>query len=53
MISDNVRNAIANNEPVVALESTIITHGMPRPHNLNCAKNVQNIIKTEVLNFPR
>ena len=48
VISDHVKSAIANREPVVALESTIITHGMPRPHNLQSAKKVQMIIKNEV-----
>jgi pseudouridine-5'-phosphate glycosidase len=32
-ISENVRAALAHNRPVVALESTIISHGMPYPHN--------------------
>lgn len=31
-----VSQALAENKPVVALESTIITHGMPYPHNLRC-----------------
>lgn len=33
-IRDDVRTAVANKLPVVALESTIITHGMPYPQNL-------------------
>ena len=48
VVSDHVKSAIANREPVVALESTIITHGMPRPHNLESAKKVQKIIENEV-----
>lgn len=32
-ISDEVRTAIAEGKPVLALESTIFTHGLPRPHN--------------------
>ena len=48
VISEHVKSALSNREPVVALESTIITHGMPRPHNLECAKRVQKIIETEV-----
>ena len=35
-----VEQAIKNNDPLVALESTIITHGMPWPENLNTAKAV-------------
>ena len=48
VISDHVQNAIANGDPIVALESTIITHGMPRPHNLNTAKRVEAIIREKV-----
>uniref|UniRef100_UPI00398ED3BA uncharacterized protein isoform X2 n=1 Tax=Pristiophorus japonicus TaxID=55135 RepID=UPI00398ED3BA len=40
-----VSEAIANQKAVVALESTIITHGMPYPHNLNTAKEVEQIVK--------
>lgn len=39
-----VRRAIIESSPVVALESTIITHGMPYPQNFQTAKEVQNII---------
>lgn len=37
-IHPSVSQAMAENKPVVALESTIITHGMPYPHNLRCQK---------------
>ena len=40
-----VEQAIKNNDPLVALESTIITHGMPWPENLNTAKNVEAIVR--------
>ena len=40
-----VEQAIKNNDPVVALESTIITHGMPWPENLNTAKDVEAIVR--------
>ncbi|OLL18296.1 MULTISPECIES: pseudouridine-5'-phosphate glycosidase [unclassified Rhodococcus (in: high G+C Gram-positive bacteria)] len=36
-ISDEVRDAVAARRPVVALESTIFTHGLPRPRNLEVA----------------
>ena len=49
VISDKVRNALQNGEPIVALESTIITHGMPRPHNIQCAKRVEEIIEQNVI----
>lgn len=47
-ISDKVQSALKNGEPVVALESTIITHGMPFPANLNTAKKVEDIIRQKV-----
>lgn len=40
-LSDAVRQALENNEAVVALESTIITHGMPYPQNLATAQAVE------------
>ena len=48
VISDKVKAAFQNGEPIVALESTIITHGMPPPHNLICAKRVEEIIEQNV-----
>lgn len=45
VISDEVKKAIENNQPVVALESTIISHGMPYPQNAECAINTQNTIR--------
>ena len=48
VISDPVKSALKNGEPVVALESTIITHGMPFPHNLQTSQKVESIIKKEV-----
>uniref|UniRef100_A0AAQ5XNN0 Carbohydrate kinase PfkB domain-containing protein n=1 Tax=Amphiprion ocellaris TaxID=80972 RepID=A0AAQ5XNN0_AMPOC len=39
--------ALAETKPVVALESTIITHGMPYPHNLRTAKEVEAIVRAE------
>ena len=35
-VTSEVRDAILTNRPIVALESAIITHGMPYPHNLKC-----------------
>ncbi len=37
VVSDDVRAAVAGGRPVVALESTIFTHGLPRPRNLEVA----------------
>ncbi|KAJ2029282.1 hypothetical protein H4S03_007480 [Coemansia sp. S3946] len=44
-LSPAVRNALANGEPVVALESTIISHGMPYPQNVETARQVEQIVK--------
>lgn len=45
--SDEVRDAFASGNPVVALESTIITHGMPFPRNLETARQVEADIRSE------
>jgi pseudouridine-5'-phosphate glycosidase len=44
VLSDEVKNAIEANIPVVALESTIISHGMPYPENIQTAREVEQII---------
>lgn len=44
-ISPEVKHALENNIPVVALESTIISHGMPYPQNVQTALNVEKIIR--------
>ncbi|KAJ2664910.1 hypothetical protein IWW48_000524 [Coemansia sp. RSA 1200] len=46
-LSAKVSAALANNEPVVALESTIISHGMPYPQNVETAQAVEAIIAKE------
>lgn len=43
-ISKPVSEALANGKPVVALESTIITHGMPWPQNLETAIEVEQTV---------
>ena len=43
--SVEVAAAQASNRPVVALESTIITHGMPYPQNLEVARQVENDLR--------
>ena len=45
--SEEVIKAKKNNLPIVALESTIITHGMPYPENLKTALAVENIIRDQ------
>ena len=44
-ISPEVRQALAEGKPVVALESTIISHGMPYPQNVETALNVERIVR--------
>jgi pseudouridine-5'-phosphate glycosidase len=44
-ISPEVRKALGKGKPVVALESTIITHGMPYPQNLTMAQNVEAVVR--------
>ena len=44
-IKPEVREAIEAGKPVVALESTIISHGMPYPQNVETALNVEQIIR--------
>ena len=43
--SPEVKDALARGLPVVALESTIITHGMPWPQNLEMAEKVESVIR--------
>lgn len=38
-------NALATKKPIVALESTIISHGLPRPRNLSVALEVEDIVR--------
>ena len=44
-VSKEVKEALKNNQPVVALESTIISHGMPYPKNVETALAVEKIIR--------
>ena len=44
-LTEELKSAIAHNKPVVALESTIIAHGMPFPQNLHMAQQVEQIIR--------
>ncbi|MEC8237713.1 MAG: pseudouridine-5'-phosphate glycosidase [SAR324 cluster bacterium] len=45
--SEEVRDALTDGKPLVALESTIMTHGMPFPENLETALSVESIIREE------
>jgi pseudouridine-5'-phosphate glycosidase len=46
VLSPEVSEALATGEPVVALESTIISHGLPRPRNLEAAKEFEEILRS-------
>jgi len=46
-LTPEVRDALAAGRPVVALESTIIAHGMPYPQNVETAREVEAIIRRE------
>ena len=44
-ISQEVKQALLHHQPVVALESTIISHGMPYPKNVETALRVEQVIR--------
>jgi pseudouridine-5'-phosphate glycosidase len=44
-LSEEVAAALAAQRPVVALESTIISHGLPRPRNLDAAREFEQILR--------
>src|SRR2546429_7778992 len=44
-IAPEIAKALAANAPVVALESTVIAHGLPRPRNLSTAKALETEIR--------
>jgi pseudouridine-5'-phosphate glycosidase len=44
-ISEEVRAAVAGADPVVALESTVLAHGLPRPRNLEVGKELEAIVR--------
>lgn len=46
-LSQDVRDALAAGAPVVALESTIISHGFPYPSNVECAMECERIVREE------
>lgn len=46
-IHPEVRQALSDNRPVVALESTIISHGMPWPQNMETALAVETVVRQE------
>ena len=45
IINPEIKKALSENKPVVALESTIISHGMPYPKNVTTALEVESVIR--------
>ncbi|HEU4323839.1 MAG TPA: pseudouridine-5'-phosphate glycosidase [Roseiflexaceae bacterium] len=45
VIAEEVRAALADGRPVVALESTVIAHGLPYPHNLEVARALEQEVR--------
>ena len=43
-----IQQALDENKPVVALESTILSHGMPYPENLDFAHRVEEVMGSNV-----
>jgi len=46
-IAEEVQSALAENKPVVAMESTIVTHGMPWPQNMETAQLVEADVRAQ------
>ena len=44
---EEVAAALADGRPVVALESTIVSHGLPRPDNLRVAREIEQVVRAE------
>ena len=47
LLSDEVQTALSEQRPVVALESTVIAHGLPYPSNIEVAKAMEDTIRAE------
>lgn len=47
VVSQEVRDAVDARQPVVALESTIISHGLPRPRNLEVARELEAAVRAQ------
>ena len=46
-VTPEIEDAVRTGKPVVALESTILSHGMPYPENLSFAREVEKIIRAQ------
>jgi pseudouridine-5'-phosphate glycosidase len=47
IVASEVKNALDTGQPVVALESTVISHGLPYPDNLEVAQEMEGVIRAE------
>ena len=43
-IAPSVRNALKDKKPVVALETTVLTHGLPYPENFSIFQTLENLL---------
>jgi pseudouridine-5'-phosphate glycosidase len=46
-VPDAIRAAMASSQPIVALESTVISHGLPYPHNLDLARAMEGEVRDQ------
>ena len=46
ILTNQVQQALADKQPIVALESTIISHGMPYPRNIEVANEVEAVVRS-------
>ncbi|MFO7546868.1 MAG: pseudouridine-5'-phosphate glycosidase [Trueperaceae bacterium] len=47
VVAPHVADALSRGTPVVALESTVLTHGLPRPRNLELARRMENLVRDQ------
>lgn len=45
ILSEEVKSALEDKKPIVALESTVIAHGLPFPHNLETARKLETAVR--------
>ena len=46
-IAPSVRKALTEDKPIVALESTVLTHGLPYPENISILKTLENMLLSQ------
>ena len=47
VVAEEIRQALEAGNPIVALESTVITHGLPYPQNLDLARNMEQTVREQ------